>query len=357
MLMTQIPPTTPRMPTPRMPTPQMPTPRMPTPQMPTPQMPTLPASVVKFIISFLPPSTPPEILLNLFKAFIYDEDSPAAANEEAANENSPAAANEEAANENSPAAAYYKNIQCYITDLAYPKLKSPYFILPPIELPLTDREIMYMVDIQLTHTWLNPFHDDYLPETIQEFCECNHLMKSQPEFDWTNLSIYNIKYIYALEEALLTRSKGMLYWLEKNFCTFVAMSAIYIYFKTGVSPPHDEKDALFDDDFFLDFLIRVNTKGHSGRKPEVLLRLAAKGASLSSWGGETPGAALSNPMSLGGETPGAALSNPKGDALSNPYSPSSSCGGETPGETPAPLIKSNLKLYNKLLAAIKLNKK
>ena len=280
MLMTQIPP---------------PTPRMPTPRMPTPQMPTLPASVVKFIISFLPPSTPPEILLNLFKAFICYAD----------------------ANENSHTAAYYKNIQCYITDLAYPKLKSPYFILPPIELPLTDREIMYMVDIQLTHTWLNPFHDDYLPETIQEFCECNHLMKSQPEFDWTNLSIYNIKYIYALEEALLTRSKGMLYWLEKNFCTFVAMSAIYIYFKTGVSPPHDEKDALFDDDFFLDFLVRVNTKGHSGRKPEVLLRLAAKGASLT-------------PLS---------------------------CGGETPGETPAPLIKPNLKLYNKLLAAIKINKK
>ena len=186
---------------------QMPT--APTPRMTTPQMPTLPASVVKFIISFLPPWSPPEILLNLFKAFIcYANDS--------------------------QAVAYYENIQRYITDLAYPKLKSPYFILPPIELPLTDREIMYMVDIQLTHTWMNPFHDDYLPETIQEFCECNHLMKVQPEFDWTNLSIYNIKYIYALEEALLTRSKGMLYWLEKNFCTFVAMSAIYIYFKSGV---------------------------------------------------------------------------------------------------------------------------
>ena len=296
-------------------------------QMPTPQMPTLPASVVKFIISFLPPCTPPEILLNIFKAFIcYADDSPAAANAEAANKNS-------------PAAAYYKNIQQYITDLAYPKLKSPYFILPPIELPLTDREIMYMVDIQLTHTWMNPFHDDYLPETIQEFCECNHLMKSQPEFDWTNLSIYNIKYIYALEEALLTRSKGMLYWLEKNFCTFVAMSAIYIYFKHGLkgsalSNPtasgiaRDELgeygferaepfSSLFDDDFFLDFLVRVNTKGHSGRKPEVLLRLAAKGAS-------------------------------KGSALSNPYS---SFGGETP------IIKTNLKLYNKLLDAIKLNKK
>ena len=266
-----------------------------TPRMPTPQMPTLPASVVKFIISFLPPCTPPEILLNLFKAFIcYANDS--------------------------PAAAYYKNIQQYITDLAYLKLKSPYFILPPIELPLTDREIMYMVDIQLTHTWMNPFHDDYLPETIQKFCECNHLMKVQPEFDWTNLSIYNIKYIYALEEALLTRSKGMLYWLEKNFCTFVAMSAIYIYFKTGLkgaalSNPtasgiaNDEKDAaLFVDDFFLDFLIRVNTKGHSGRKPEALLRLASKGASMSSWGDETP------------------------------------------------IIKPNLKLYNKLLEAIKIKK-
>jgi hypothetical protein len=113
----------------------------------------------------------------------------------------------------------------------------------------------------------------------------------------------------------------MLYWLEKNFCTFVAMSAIYIYFKSGlslgVSPPHDEKDtALFDDDFFLDFLIRVNTKGHSGRKPEALLRLATKGASLSSWGDETP--------------------------------------SETPGETP--LIKPNLKLYNKLLETIKRQK-
>ncbi len=294
MMMAQIPTTT---------TPQMPTPQMPTPQMPTPQMPTLPASVVKFIISFLPPCTPPEILLNLFKSFICYAD----------------------ANENSHTAAYYKNIQQYITDLAYPKLKSPYFILPPIELPLTDREIMYMVDIQLTHTWMNPFHDDYLPETIQEFCECNHLMKVQPEFDWTNLSIYNIKYIYALEEALLTRSKGMLYWLEKNFCTFVAMSAIYIYFKSGlslgVSPPHDEKDtALFDDDFFLDFLIRVNTKGHSGRKPEALLRLATKGASLSI---------------------------PKGDA-----NPMSSLGDETP----TPLIKPNLKLYNKLLETIKIKK-
>ena len=316
-----------------------------TPRMPTPQMPTLPASVVKFIISFLPPCTPPEILLNIFKAFIYYE----------------ADANAEV--------AYYKNIQQYITDLAYPKLKSPYFILPPIELPLTDREIMYMVDIQLTHTWMNPFHDDYLPETIQEFCECNHLMKSQPEFDWTNLSIYNIKYIYALEEALLTRSKGMLYWLEKNFCTFVAMSAIYIYFKHGLkgsalSNPtasgiaRDELgeygferaepfSSLFDDDFFLDFLVRVNTKGHSGRKPEVLLRLAAKGAALSNPKGSAlsnpKGAALSNPMSVGGETPGA--------SLSIPYSPSSSCGGETP------LIKPNLKLYNKLLDAIKLNKK
>ena len=279
------------------------------PTTPTPQLPTLPTSVVKFIISFLPPCTPPEILLNIFKAFICYADNDVDANAEAAYENS-------------PAAAYYENIQQYITDLAYPKLKSPYFILPPIELPLTDREIMYMVDIQLTHTWLNPIHDDYLPETIQEFCECNHLMKVQPEFDWTNLSIYNIKYIYALEEALLTRSKGMLYWLEKNFCTFVAMSAIYIYFKYGgFAPPRRSKsaceagferaepfDALFDDDFFLDFLIRVNTKGHSGRKPEVLLRLAAKGASLS---------------------------NPKGASISS--------WGD---ETPSPLIKPNLKLYN-----------
>ena len=283
-----------------------------------PKMPKLPTIVVKFIISLLP-ETKPELLLNLYKSFIYYADANSSAEE---------------AYEALYERAYYEDIQRYITYLAYPKLKSPmYFMFEPISKTLTDREVMYMVDLQLVPDRMmddEDFHKDYYAwNFLSEFAKCNHLMKLQPEFKWTNLHPYNLKYIYALEEALLTRSKGLLYWLEKNFPTYVAMSAIYIYFKhggfLGVVSPHDEKAlpphddptasgiaALFADDFFLDFLIRVNTKGHSGRPAKMLLRIAEEGICQ---------------MSL--------YINTKTTSINDPIR-----------------IKPNLKLYNKLLVAI-----
>jgi hypothetical protein len=261
-------------------------------------------------------------LLNLYKSFIYYEDANSSA--AADKNNSLAAAEYEAAYER----AYYEDIQHYITYLAYPKLKSPmYFMFEPVSKTLTDREVMYMVDLQLVPDRMMDdadFHKDYYAwNFLSEFAKCNHLMKLQPEFKWTNLHPYNLKYIYALEEAILTRSKGLLYWLEKNFPTYVAMSAIYIYFKHGgFAPPRRSNSACeagferaepFDDDFFLDFLIRVNTKGHSGRPAKMLLRIAEEGICQ---------------MSL--------YINTKTTSIDDPIR-----------------IKPNLKLYNKLIEVIK----
>ena len=207
-------------------------------------MPILPTRVVKFIISFLTDErASPELLLNLYKAFIcYDN--------------------------NSPAAAYMADIQSYIADISYPKLlQSPLYRPCPIPLSytLTDREIMYMVDLQYIGMWSVPsrsIYDRYSEETIQEFSVCYHLIKMHPAFVWVSYSVENLNYIYALEEALVNRSKGLLYWLEINFPTFVAMATIYLYFKHS----YRQNSLLLDDDFFLEFLVKTNTWDSRARR-------------------------------------------------------------------------------------------